>query len=159
MKVAVVGGGISGLTAADYLADSGAEVVLLDASPVLGGKLRTASVAGVDLDVGAESAIVRGGSLTMAELITALGLETVRPTGARSAVYVDGRLVPVPPQVLGVPYEVDQLGELLTASGLDRARREPDLAAPALEGDVAIGRLVADRFGDEVVDRLLEPML
>lgn len=159
MRVAVVGGGISGLAAADHLLRSGAEVVLLEGADRLGGKLRRAEVAGLTLDVGAESAIARGPAPTMAELITDLGLPVVKPTGARSSVYVDQRPVAIPPQVLGVPYDLDQLGGLLTDAGLRRARQEADQPAPALDEDVAIGRLVAERFGDEVVDRLLEPML
>ena len=57
-RVAVVGGGISGLAAAWELCRSGgdAEVTLLEASDRLGGKLRLEPVAGVPVDVGAVKA-------------------------------------------------------------------------------------------------------
>jgi oxygen-dependent protoporphyrinogen oxidase len=60
---------------------------------------------------------------------------------------------------MGVPVDLDGLSGYLSEDGLRRARQEPDLPAPPLDGDVEIGRYVADRFGDEVTDRVLEPML
>ncbi|MGH8862686.1 MAG: FAD-dependent oxidoreductase, partial [Jatrophihabitantaceae bacterium] len=57
--IAVVGGGISGLTAAWTLAAAGAEVVVFESAPDAGGKLRAATVAGVPVDVGAEAMLTR----------------------------------------------------------------------------------------------------
>ena len=58
-RTVVVGGGVAGLTAARDLAAAGREVLVLEGSPDLGGKLRSASVAGVTVDVGAESMLAR----------------------------------------------------------------------------------------------------
>lgn len=52
MKVAVVGGGISGLVAAHVLAKEDANVVLYEEEDYLGGHASTISVDGVDLDLG-----------------------------------------------------------------------------------------------------------
>jgi oxygen-dependent protoporphyrinogen oxidase len=111
------------------------------------------------VDVGAESMLARRPEAV--ELISELGLEErrVHPTGAKAQAYVDGRVTALPPSNMGVPTDLDALSGYLTVAGLQRARREPELSAPSLSGDVAIGEYVAERFGDEVTDRVLEPML
>lgn len=158
-RVAVVGGGISGLVAARRLAAAGAEVVVLEGSPRLGGKLRGGEVGDVRVDLGAESVLARRPEAVT--LLHDLGLteQVVHPTPARSRALVDGRPRPIPASVLGVPTDPAALTDYLSPSGAERARREADLPAPALTGDVGIGRYVAERFGDEVTDRLLEPLL
>ncbi len=72
---------------------------------------------------------------------------------------IDGRRRGLPPSVQGVPTDLSALGDLLTAAGWERARAEPALPASALHRDVAIGKYVDERFGPEVTDRLLEPLL
>ena len=59
---------------------------------------------------------------------------------------------------MGAPLDLDQLAEsgVLTPEGLDRAREERVLP---VQGDVTVGDLVAARFGDEVTERLVEPLL
>lgn len=52
MRVAVVGAGISGLTAAFELAKAGAEVVIYEKEEHLGGHARTVTVDNIDLDLG-----------------------------------------------------------------------------------------------------------
>ncbi|HET9871354.1 MAG TPA: protoporphyrinogen oxidase [Propionibacteriaceae bacterium] len=159
MRVAVIGGGIAGLGAARELAVGGADVVVLEAAPRCGGKLDSLTVDGVRLDSGAESVLARRPEGL--QLIADLGLtdRLVHPTPAKAQVYVEGHVHELPPQAMGVPTDLDQLAEILTPQGLQRARREPDLPAPPLPGDVAIGAYVDQRFGPEVTDRLLEPLL
>ncbi|OEV18507.1 FAD-dependent oxidoreductase, partial [Streptomyces nanshensis] len=57
--VVVIGGGIAGLAAAHRLVASGLRVTLLEATDRLGGKLMTGEVAGVQVDLGAESVLAR----------------------------------------------------------------------------------------------------
>lgn len=161
LDAVVVGGGISGLAAARRLAATGLRVELLESSIRFGGKITSASLGRSELrvDVGAESMLIRRPEAPA--LIDSLGLtaQAVHPTDAKPRVYVDGRVVALPPSAVGVPGDLDALTELLTPAGLDRARREPALPAPPLAEDVAIGALVDERFGPEVTDRLLEPLL
>lgn len=157
----VVGGGIAGLAAARELSVAGLQVLLLEGSARLGGKIAGVRLGHTDLrvDVGAESVLVRRPEAP--ELIASLGLseQVEHPTGATPRILVDGQPVEVPPSAMGVPVDVDALSSLLTPAGLERARREPSLPAPPLPGDVAIGALIDERFGPEVTDRLLEPLL
>ncbi|CAA9393510.1 protoporphyrinogen oxidase [uncultured Nocardioides sp.] len=155
-RIVVVGGGIAGLTAAHVLgADH--DVLLLEGSPAVGGKLRTVEVAGVRVDVGAEAMLNRRPEGV--ELARELGLPVVHPTAAASRVWSRGALRPLPRSLMGVPFDLDELAAsgVLSAEGLDRARRE--VLTPWTGDDVSVGDLVAARLGEEVVDRLVEPLL
>ena len=159
VKVIVVGAGIAGLTAAHDLRAAGHEVVVHEASDRVGGKLHTASVAGVSVDVGAEAMLARRPEGIA--LVRSLGLDLVHPTAARSRILSRGALRPMPRSIMGVPMDLDELAAsgVLSEEGLARARTEPDLPVAMPAGDVAVGELVAQRYGDEVADRLVEPLL
>jgi len=152
----VVGGGIAGLVAARGIAATGRDVLLLEGSPQLGGKLRTAEVAGLTVDVGAEAMLARRPEgLALAEEV---GAAVVHPTPASSAVWSRGALRAMPRSLMGVPLDLDQLAAsgVLSPEGLARAGAEADTPVDA---DVSVGDLVAARLGDELVDRLVEPLL
>ncbi|MFL6027074.1 MAG: protoporphyrinogen oxidase [Friedmanniella sp.] len=158
-RVTVVGGGIAGLAAARELALAGAEVTVLEQGSRWGGKLDSVVVDELALDAGAESVLARRPEAV--RLMGALGLdaEIVHPTSARPQLLVGGRLHAMPPSLQGVPVDVEALAGLLSPAGLAFARAEPDRPAPGWEGDVTIGNYVDQRFGTEVTDRLLEPLL
>jgi protoporphyrinogen/coproporphyrinogen III oxidase len=160
-RTVVVGGGIAGLTAAYVLGeDPGRDVVVLEGSPQLGGKLRLGTVAGVTVDVGAEAMLNRRPE--GAALARELGLTVVHPVATRSQLWIREALRPLPRSLMGVPLDVEELAAsgVLSAAGLQRVRAEPSLPPTELEGDdVSVGELVAGRLGEEVVDHLVEPLL
>src|SRR5215472_18361902 len=64
-------------------------------------------------------------------------------------------------QFMGVPADLAELAasELVSPAGLARARQDLDLPATGRDGDVPVAGYVAARFGQEVVDRLVDPLL
>ncbi|PPK95918.1 oxygen-dependent protoporphyrinogen oxidase [Kineococcus xinjiangensis] len=158
-RVVVVGGGISGLTAALRLA-AAADVLVLEAAPRTGGVLQRAEVGGVVLDTGAESLLARRPEAVALARAVGLGADLVEPATTRAALRVDGRLHPLPPgTLLGVPGHPERLQGLLTEADVARVAAEPGLPAPPLADDVAVGAYVASRMGPAVVARLVEPLL
>jgi oxygen-dependent protoporphyrinogen oxidase len=162
-RVAVVGGGIAGLSAAWQLAQLGYSVELLEAADSVGGKLRVESLAGVQIDVGAEAMLAR--RREGVGLIAELGLadRMIAPLTTSARLRVGGALRALPAgTMLGIPTDLDALRSsgVLTEHAFGRVAAEPEL--PALEPlteDVAVGRLVRERLGNEVADRLVEPLL
>src|SRR5262245_45032999 len=127
----------------------GHEVVVLEASEQVGGKLRRASVADVMVDVGAEAMLARRAEGT--DLARDLGLPIVHPTKATSKLWVDGALRPLPPTLMGAPMDLGALeaSGVLSADGMARARAEADRDRQRTlgDGDESVGRIVDERFG------------
>ncbi|WP_349018789.1 protoporphyrinogen oxidase [Corynebacterium bovis] len=163
--VAVIGGGVSGLAAAWELrrrTGSGTRILLLEAYGRLGGKLKTVDFDGGPVDMGAEAFLVRREDFT--RLIDDLGLsgDLVSPSGARSAFFVDGELTDIPSAtVMGVPAEGAAVAGVVSAEACRAVDAERDAEPlPWVPGDdVNVGQLVGARFGREVVDRLVSPLL
>ncbi len=160
----VVGGGISGLTAAYRLrrtAGDDATITLFEPSDRLGGVLRTETVGGVAVDVGAEAFVVRRPE--MPELMAELGLanEQLGTTGARPLIYSQQRLHPLPTGTLnGIPSSAESMAGLVNDATLARIAAEPDQPLSWQPGsDPAIADLLCDRFGEQVVARSVDPML
>jgi protoporphyrinogen/coproporphyrinogen III oxidase len=160
--VVIVGGGIAGLAAAFFLRDEAVRVTLLEGSPRLGGKLSVSEIAGVPVDEGAEALLVTRPEGT--GLIAEAGLagDRVAPGPTSSAVWTLGALRPLPRrQFMGVPSDLAELARsgVLTEGGLARASRDLELPPTGRDGDVPVAGYVGARFGPEVVDRLVDPLL
>jgi oxygen-dependent protoporphyrinogen oxidase len=163
-RVAVVGGGITGLAAAWELLQRGAEVVLLEGDGRLGGKVATSDVGGQPIDAGPDAFLAR--VPWALQLCRELGLadELVSPATGGAYVATPAGLRRLPEGlVLGVPAKVGPMvrSGLLSPKGLLRAGLEPVLPGRALAAgdDVAVGALVRRRFGREVQERLVDPLV
>lgn len=165
-RVAVVGGGVSGLVAAYELRKKAPEVdvVLLEATTRFGGNLRTERVGELLLDVGPDS-FLRARPEAMA-LVRELGLEDELVTTRLEArgVYVahDGALRRMPEGLsLGVPLRLGALldTELLSPLGKLRALAEPFVPARREGGDESIADFARRRLGRELAERIAMPLL
>jgi oxygen-dependent protoporphyrinogen oxidase len=163
LRVVIVGGGISGLSAAHRVAGArpDVDVVVLEAAAEVGGKLRVASVGGVGVDVGAEAMLARRPEGI--GLVRELGLPVLAPLTTAARVRAGGAAHPLPARtMLGIPADLDsaRASGVLTEAALARLTAEPGAdPLPPLDEDVAVGALVRSRLGDEVAERLVEPLL
>ena len=161
-SVAVVGGGVSGLSAAFLLTRAGFQVTVLEGSPRLGGKLAVSEVGGIAVDAGAEALLARRPEGT--GLIGELGLSgQLEVPGTTSAgIWTRGSIRSLPRrQFMGVPADIGELAGtgILSEEGLARAAQEPSLSGGEQIADMSVTSMVGGRFGAELVDRLVEPLL
>lgn len=162
-RVAVIGAGIAGLSAAHALltARPDLNVSVYEGSSAVGGKLRAGAVAGLEVDLGAESMLNRRPEGVA--LAQAVGLEPdlVHPATSSAAVWTRGSLRTLPPTLMGIPADLGMLARtgILSNAGVGRASLERRLPEPDLSDDVGVGDLVARRLGRDVRDRLVEPLL
>jgi oxygen-dependent protoporphyrinogen oxidase len=161
-RLVVVGAGITGLAAAfewrRRRPDD--EIVVLEAGDRVGGKLHRVELAGHWYDTGPEAMLARVPEAV--GLVEALGMadRLVAPSTTQASVVLPDGRHPLPAgTVLGVPASADGLEGFLSPDGVARVRAESDLPPLTLDEDVAVGALLRERLGDEVVDRLVEPLL
>jgi len=159
-RLVVVGAGITGLTAAYdwHRARPDDEVVVLEAGDRVGGKLGRVELAGTWYDTGAEAVLARVPHAV--QLMTELGLTQLAPGTTSASVVLPSGRYPLPPgTLLGVPTSADGLDGLLSPAGVARVRAEGSLQPLQFGADRSVGDLLRERLGDEVVDRLVEPLL
>jgi oxygen-dependent protoporphyrinogen oxidase len=144
---------MAGLAAAHELASSGAEVVVLEGSDRLGGKLKLGEVGGLTLDLGAESVLARRPEGL--DLIRAVGLDdrVVHPETITASIWTHGQQRAMPPTVMGIPADA----AALAASGI--AEMASPRILPVPDVDVSVADFVTERLGRDVLDRLVEPLL
>ena len=164
-RVAVVGGGVTGLATAWFLrtrAGSRVDVTLLERSERLGGKVHTGQFAGQPLDLGPDTFLARVPWAT--ELCREVGLEEdlVAPATGRAYVWARGRLRRLPDGlVLGVPVAFAPLAasRLLTPKGMARAALDLVLPARPLPEDPSVAEAVGGRLGREALELLVDPLI
>jgi oxygen-dependent protoporphyrinogen oxidase len=163
MTVLVVGGGITGLTAAYALGQAGVPTTLIEATDRLGGKVQTERVDGFLVESGPDSFIAyRPAAL---ELCRELGLgdAIIRPTDPRVVnVRTGGRFVRLPDGIgLVLPTRMRPLVTTRMFSPFEKVRMGLDLILPRAggEGDVAVGPFLRRRLGGALVKRLAGPLI
>ena len=162
-RIVVIGGGITGLAAAHALvrAAPAAHVTLLEAAEALGGKVRAGPFAGLpSVECGADMFLAR--TPAAVDLVTELGLagELVAPAALPALVWSEGRLHALPEGlVLGAPARLWPLATsgLLSWRGKARAAIEPVL--PRRDRGDSVGAVIRGRFGDQVLERLVGPLI
>lgn len=160
----IVGGGISGLVAAYRIRAAvgpDATITLFDPADRLGGILRTERIGGQVMDIGAEAFVARRPEVPA--LLAELGLAArqVSTTGVRPTIFSQGRIHPLPPDTVnGIPTSAASVAGLVDDATIAQMAAEPHrLLSWQAGADPAVGAVVADRFGEQVVARSVDPML
>lgn len=158
-RVLIVGGGITGLAAAHRLRTRlgpDAEIIVAEQAMRLGGKIHTVDFAGRPVETGAESLLAaRPEAIGLAEAV-GLGDAIVYPSNAKPALSLGGELLDFPAgHMMGIP------GDPADVAAIADAKERPDNGLPILDpgADMSVGELVRSRLGDDVLDRLVAPML
>jgi oxygen-dependent protoporphyrinogen oxidase len=162
-RVAIVGGGISGLTTAlTLLVESSApiEVTVFESHSSTGGVIRTTAFAGLDaVDEGADAFLVRVPWAQQLASELGLGAALTSPTSAHAAVWHNGLHAIPQDLLLGVPAKMRAFATspLMSPLGKVRAALEPML--PRTDDEDSIGHYVRRRFGSQVHERLVDPLV
>ena len=164
MRIAIIGAGIAGLTAAYEIhkVAPDAHVDVFEAEARVGGKTRTVPFDSGPMDVGAEAFLARNNDIV--DFFTELGLadQMVGPSGLRSRVYAQDSLQPIPQGgVMGIPSSAEPVKHLVSAE--TAARIDAESTAEPIDWqvgqDYSVGRMVRERYGDEVADRVVSALL
>jgi protoporphyrinogen/coproporphyrinogen III oxidase len=168
IRIAIVGGGISGLAAAFTLEEprrSGAvEYTVFESSPQLGGVLRTERIDDCIVEAGPDSFISE--KPWAADLCRSIGLGDQligsNDAGRKTYILVRGRLIAMPDGLMFlVPTKIlpTGLSPLFSWSTKFRMARELFHPSGAAEADESVASFVERHYGSEMVDRLADPLL
>lgn len=161
----IIGGGISGLTAAYELAKAGRTATLIESAPTLGGLLQTKHLGGCVIEEGPDSFLAAKPAATALIKELGLGADLIDSNDHQRVTYIQrhGKMVPMPDGLLMmVPTKLWPMvtTPLLSWStkirmGLEYFRRPPDEDLP----ERSVADFVRDHYGQEAVDYLAEPLL
>ncbi|MFD1864407.1 protoporphyrinogen oxidase [Planococcus chinensis] len=166
--VAVIGGGITGLSAMHYLEKVnkeqrlGLELVLIERDERLGGKIRTIKDGDFILETGADSIVARHASVM--PLIEELGLQervVYNGTGI-SYLYANNKLHAIPADtVFGIPMDEEALfsSTLVSEAGKREALKDFETPNNSFTRDSSIGEFLKAFLGEELVDNQIAPVL
>lgn len=169
-RIAVIGGGISGVTAAWQLAQLGVPCTLYEASSRLGGIVETECREGFVVECGPDSWVAE--KPWARELAVELGLEdeiiASNDDTRRTYLLRGGQLVPMPDGMrMMVPTRLDTLAgsPLFSEEAIHAYAAEPsraaELRASALPPgqDESVASFVRRHFGEEVTQTIAGPLL
>lgn len=161
--VVIIGGGITGLSAAWYLqtrSEKKLRITLIEADEKLGGKMVTRRVISdlgkFIIDAGPESFVTRKPEAW--DLAIELGLkeEIINPGGETRNMYVlDGGV----PKKIPLSPPAFITSDLLTFKGKLRMMAEPFITAKRDDEDESLASFVSRRLGREALDKMLGPVL
>jgi oxygen-dependent protoporphyrinogen oxidase len=163
-RVLIIGGGISGLSAAYYLNRAGTRPTLIEKTTQLGGVIQTTVQQGCVLEAGPDSFLAA--KTAAMDLIREVGLEhqVIGSNDHQRVVYIlkRGKLVPLPDgMMMMVPTKLMPLAGTRLLSwgtkmrmGLEFLRR-PNGRKP----DRSVYDFLLDHYNEEAIDYLAEPLL
>ncbi len=153
-RIAVVGGGISGLTAALRAAEAGADVTVFEAQSRAGGVLESSRDQGFLREHAANGflASARDGALALCREL-GVAVSPVSAAARRRWIYRGGRLRALPSN----PREV-ATSDLLSARGKLRVLGEP-LISPARDNEETVASFFRRRIGQEALAAVVEPFV
>ena len=171
MNIAIIGAGLAGLTAAYELRHGRHDgrddkIDVYEATDRIGGKLYTVAFEAGPTDMGAEAFMARRRDAV--EFFESLGLgdSLVEPSGLRSLLWSGGSARELPTGgVMGIPGHSETVAHLVsaeTAALIDGESDRPGFFWPTPDsdpGDLNVGTLVRERYGDEVADIIVSPLL
>ena len=163
-RVAIVGAGITGLSAMHYLLKDGGDLTvdLYEASDRAGGKVNTHIRDGYTIELGPESYLARKEVMTELAHEVGLGDTLVRNQTGQAYIYAKNKLSPVPKgTMLGVPMELSPLltTDLVSLAGKLRAGLDFIKPAMPLYKDISVGEFFRARFGNDLLEQMIEPLL
>ena len=163
MSVLVVGGGVTGLVAARYLARAGIPVTLVEAGDRLGGKVGTERIDGFTIERGPDSFLATRPAAVVLARELGLGDELVGTLDPR-AVFIrhHGDLVPMPEGLgLVLPTRALPFARTRLFSWPEKLRLAVDIVSPRRLGpeDVSVGAFLRARLGPALVERLAGPLV
>jgi oxygen-dependent protoporphyrinogen oxidase len=168
-RIAIIGGGISGLSAAFALekhrrAGASLEYTLFESSPRLGGVLVTERVDGCLVEAGPDSFLTEKPWASDLCREVELGDQLIGSNDADRKTYilVKGKLVVIPDGLMFmVPTKITPtvLSSLFSAKAKIRMAREWFHPPRKAEADETVASFVERHYGPEMVDRLADPLL
>lgn len=167
-KVVIVGGGITGLSAAFYMQKEAQEkglpldVLLVEASNRLGGKIQTVKRDGFIIERGPDSFLIRKKSMGILAEDVGVADELVKNATGQAYIFINGKLQQIPGgSIMGIPTEIGPFltTNLFSLAGKLRAAGDLVLPRKSVSGDQSLGAFFRRRLGREVVDNLIEPLL
>lgn len=159
----IVGGGIAGLSAAFEFHRAGWAVTVHEAGSSWGGKVQTSPVGDRPVDAGPDAFLARVPfGLRLCQDLGLDGELTSPISPVPAYVHADGRLHELPNgTMLGVPTDLAELAtsDLISPAGIEQASRDLEMAPSETDPDPSVGAICRARLGDEVTDRLIDPLL
>lgn len=163
-RVAIVGGGLSGLSAAFDLAQAGIAFDLFEADQRFGGMLRSSRRQGFLIEHGADSWIARKPAVEMLARELGMAHEVVASPviSPSTSILRAGRLIPLPAGMrLFIPADLSAAAASPLFSAATKRRWQEELEFPPTEtiADESIAGLVERHFGREMLDAVAAPLL